>query len=361
MRRILSALIGFSLFVGTLVFVPTLYAGTLEQWSGRLEAVEDQEIRQTLQNSIIAGLIVSPADFDTALACANSRKNGGNPHNGGNTNGGSLNETIAKLSASIPQLDRDAVAAQKGDGMRGHLFEPIIGNLPPSFEAAYNLAIKFDPRSGTNDAPRLDKDIDAFLAVIADDPVIKQALSSTGTTISDLKRNWFGPGLGFEHVIAGEIKGSEVSGYHWWYKFYRDEIAGNAKYISTMGNVGDQHAYTGQFSWDPDGDGPLPRAVKHKGGFIIGNSVQAILALGHIAIESARKLGNIPGAFTFDANVNGETFTWQCYTISGSIRSLYPMGGKAGLPAPADASREYYELEEDAAKALNHAGSLTVH
>ncbi|MFZ2956303.1 MAG: hypothetical protein WA705_05385 [Candidatus Ozemobacteraceae bacterium] len=368
MRRVTR--IAFAFFLSfacvTGILSPSLWAATPDQWTDRLSGIQDQNLRTTLQNSIAAGLITSQADFDAAVSRADYRSHNANPNgnshtasSGGSGNAGALREAIARLTAPLPKLDRDAVVVKKGAGQRERLFEPLTGTLPASFDAAYNLADKFNPRAGTNDVARLDQDIDAFLTTIADDPVIKQALSSTNTTMADLKRNWFGAGLGFEHVVCGELKGKEVSGYHWWYRFYRDELIGKVQTIKSLGNIDDQHAYTGQFTWDPDGDGPLPRANKRKGGFIIGNSVQAILALGHIAIESARKLGAIPGAFTFDADINGETFNWQCYTIGGTIRSLYPMGGKSGM-SEEDTSREYYSLEEDAAKAMG-SGSLTTH
>jgi hypothetical protein len=53
---------------------------------------------------------------------------------------------------------------------------------------------------------------------------------------------------------------------------------------------------------------------------------------------------------TFYANINGETFTWQLYTMGGNIRSLYPMGkGKVEVGyARADyQAEEFFELEDE--------------
>lgn len=362
MRRLSSYLVALSLVFSASFFAPAAQAVTPEEWAGRLATIEDQSLRTTLQNSIAAGLIADRAEFDTAVARAEARRPAFNPIARGSTATGGLGETISTLAAPIAKLDRDAVPVKKVEGFRSadKLFQPYTGKIPASYETAYALALKFNPKSGTNDAGRLDAEIDAYLASIADDPVIKHALSSTGSTMSDLKRNWFGEGLGFEHVIAGEVKGSEVSGYHWWYRFYRDEQTGSAQYLSTLANANDEHAYTGQFTWDPDGNGPLPRAKKKKGGFSIGHSVQAILALGHIAIESARKTGKVPGAFTFFADINGQSFNWQCYAVNGTIRSLYPMGSKSGN-SPEVMAAEYYQLEEGAAEALNPEGNITIH
>lgn len=370
MRRISRFCLSIGLVSMLGGLVPATWAQQPVDWSSRLEAIQDVSLRRTLQNSIAAGLISDEADFETAVARADARFQSQNPTNlvtsrGNNNNGNAqaIREAIAKSVAPIAKLDRDAVEVQKVDGTRsgGKLFLPLSGALPASYEDAYKLALLFDPRVGTDETAKLSSQIDAFLASISDDPVIKQALKSTGTDMAALKRNWFGSGAGFEHVICGEVKGSQVSGYHWWYKFYRDEQTGNTQYVSTLGNAGSDYAYTGAFTWDPDGSGPIPTARKKKGGFIVGNSVQAILALGHIAIESARKFGSIPGALTFDADVNGQTFTWQLYTMGGTIRSLYPMGGKTNMPEPDDIVREFYDLEDEAVQAINPDGSLTVH
>ncbi len=365
MRSISRFGISFGIVFLLCGIVPVSYGQEGIDWNSRLDGIQDASLKRTLENSIATGLIADEADFETAVARAETRFRSQNPTSrssvraGGNTQ--AIRDAIAKSAAPIPGLDRDAVDVEKNEGLRTTLFKPIAEKVPASYEAAYRLAVQFDPRVGTDDNDRLSKDIDAYLASIANDPVIKQALSSTGTTMSDLKRNWFGSGAGFEHVICGEIKGTGVSGYHWWYKFYRDEQNGNAKYVSTLDNAGSEFAYTGAFTWDPDGSGPLPNAKKKKGGFTVGCSAQALLALGHIAIESARKLGSVPGALTFDAAVNGRTFTWQLYTMGGTIRSLYPMGGKGSDVDENRVAEEYFELEEEALQAVNPAGSLTVH
>lgn len=334
----------------------------------RLQTITDQALQKTLANSVSIGLIQTDQEFDAALSEALARKIRGNPevYNGNNNQPSdlspykkALSDQIAKLAEPIAKLDRDALKKVPMNNSRaGNLFGTLQEKVPASYEATYNLTTKFNPKVGTYDSPALDKDIDAYLHSISGDPVIKYALDSTQTTIGDLKRNWFGTGAGFEHVIAGEYKGGEVSGYHWWYKFYCDEKAGRAKYLKTLDGFNNPRVFTGQFSWDPDGSGPISTAMKKKGGFSIGNSPMALLAIGHIAMESARKLGSIPGAMTFRAGINGEVMNWQVYTMGGSLRSLFPMISKGGNDV---SIQKYYESEEDALKAFSAEGSKTIH
>ncbi len=356
MRRFCFSIFSF-LFLAAAVFGA---APNLEIFHDQLQTIADEQLRKTLENSIVAGLIETPQDFDAAVARAESRANNQSPlyySARANANLTAIRQEIEKLAKPIDGLDKDALKVEKNENYKEDretfqfLFNDVSTSIPKSYDLAYELCEKFNPKAGTNDAGKLDKEIDKFLEAIENDPVIKHALKSTDTTIEDLKRNWFGSGLGFEHVIAGELKGSKVSGYHWWYRFYRDEREGLAEVLSSVSDVGNDSIFTGSFYWDPDGkEGPLPRARKPKGGFCNGNSVQAMLAIGHIAIETARKFGSVPGAMTFYANINGETFTWQLYTMGGNIRSLYPMGkGKVEVGyARADyQTEEFFELEDE--------------
>ncbi|PKL41829.1 MAG: hypothetical protein CVV41_16815 [Candidatus Riflebacteria bacterium HGW-Riflebacteria-1] len=323
--------------------------GRLSNFDAQLSAIADSSLRQTLQNSVVAGVIENQHDFDLSVSQAEAAAN----HNStmhfsarAGRDTGSVTDQISKLTAPISGLDRDAVKVAKNPKYKtgeDYLFADINSSLPAIYDKTVDLCNLFNPKNGTNDAPRLDKEIDAFLDSIKNDPVIKHALSCTDTTMQDLKKNWFGSGRGFEHVIAGEIDGKKVSGYHWWYKFYADERAGNAQVKSASADVGNPRAFTGSFHWDPDGDGPLPNAYKPTGGFSIGNSVQAVLAVGHIAIEVARKNGGVPGALRFTASINGADSAWQLFTMGGNIRSLYPMGRSKSQSIDS----EYYEYESE--------------
>ncbi len=323
--------------------------GRLHLFDSQLDNIADSSLKQTLRNSIIAGLIENQHDFDLAVFQAEAAANRNNPVSFsayGNRDTASVADEIRRISAAIPGLDRDAMKVTKNPKYKtgeNYLFEDVTSSLPRSYEASVELCELFNPKNGTNDAPRLAKEIDTYLESIKNDPVIKHALTSTGTTMDDLKKNWFGSGLGFEHVVAGELNGKKVSGYHFWFKFYHDERAGNTQIRAVTADVGNPKAFTGSFYWDPDGeDGPLPNGYKSIGGFSIGNSVQAILALGHIAMEVSRKNGSIPGALRFRANINGAESYWQLYTMNGNIRSLYPI-----KDTRTQSIDEYFELERE--------------
>ena len=332
-------------------------AAQQKDFSEKLNAIEDVKLRRTLSNSIAIGLITTDEELQNAISQSidaqeedaylslststtkkkrnvssnsnNSNNQRGNkPNNPGNS---ALASKITVLSKNLKTLDQAAsVKVQKNEGNKyqNRLFKDISGKVPAAYDNCVKLCNMFDPHTNTPEMNKHGKAIKDFFYSIQNDPCIKEALKVTNTTIDDMINNWFGVGAGFEHVIAGEIKGTKVSGYHWWYKYYADERAGHTEYISSVEAIGNPRMYTGSFNWDPDGNGPLPNAKKPKGGFTLQHSPMAILALGHIAIETCRASGNIPGSLAFRADINGETFTWQLYTMGGTIRSLYPMANR---------------------------------
>ena len=339
-------------------------SGNPSEFASRLAAVEDPSLRLTLSKSIAVGLIKDAREFDSALSIGMARAIRDNPAVFSTRSFYQLNksvgEEISRLAAPISGLDRDSLKnVSMNNNGAGNLFNPISEKIPASYESTYNLAGLFNPKVGTNDAQSLEKEIDRYFQTLSDDPVIKYSLQCTKTSIGDLKRNWFGPGMAFEHIIAGEYKGNEVSGYHWWYKFYRDEQKGGTKYLKTLQANGSKKIFTGQFSWDPDLSGPIPVKMKKKGGFTVGHSPQALLALGHIAIETAKKNGNVPVGITFKAGINGETYTWQVYTVGGSLRSLFPMAAKSGSEDVTPGS--YFAEEEDVLKSATLDEKPSVH
>ncbi|MBP7634303.1 hypothetical protein KBA41_09020 [Candidatus Ozemobacteraceae bacterium] len=351
MTRRLAALVMAALFLG---FSPA-WAEESPDWAALLSQVDEPGLRQTLQNSISNGLIENVREFETALSRARAQR-------GGNNGGSGLSDSISKACTGLASLDRDAIQGMRFDGKQ-HLFMTFGGEFPRSYQAAIKLASCFDPKVGTPELKKNSKEINEYLAVIANDPIIQHALKVTNTTMEDFKENWFGSGAGFEHVICGEMKSTSVSGYHWWYKFYSDDLAGRAKIQGSIDHANDTGIYTGRFTWDPDGSGPLPVLKKNKGGFTIGNSAQALLALGHIAIETSRRNGgNAPSAVQFDANINGHAYTWQLYTFGNTIRSLYPICGSGDTASDyLRIDAEYYDLEEDCLRGLYGEGSFSVH
>lgn len=349
MRRIITG------FLAAIVFSTTLFAGPqqVSNFYDQLGTIEDAALRKTLENSIAAGIIENSHDFKAAVARAEAIANNGSTGyfsaSNATRNISDIRDIIIKQAEPITGLDCDNVKVNKnGNRQKPRLFLDFAGKIPASYESTIKLCRKFNPKNGTNDHARIDADIDAYLNSIKNDPTIAHALKVTNTTIQDLKSNWFGSGRGFEHVIAGEIDGKKVSGYHWWYTFYNDERNGRAQIKSSIAGVGNPLIYTGSFFWDPDGEeGPLPNAIKPKGGFINRNSAQAMLALGHIAIEATRKFGAVPGALSFNANINGEEFRWQLYTMGGNIRSLYPMSNSKGVDVNPDGEDPiHYEVKK---------------
>jgi hypothetical protein len=239
-----------------------------------------------------------------------------------------VNDDIRMHADKIRELDTNRVEGivLGEDRGKGKLFVNVPENIPECYKKTLALVEKFNPQSKTNDHKRLSNEIDAYMDYLAKNPVIQYALNVTNTTIGDFRHNWFGNGMGFEHVIAGELKGSKVSGFHWWYRYYVDEKDGKTNYKYSMEGLDDPNIFTGSFTWDPDGkNGHLPNATKKKGGFTIGNTAIAQLAIGHIAYELRKKSGMNGYSFRFDANINGEEYRWQVYLQGDTIRSLYPM------------------------------------
>ncbi len=312
----------------------------------RLTDVTDPALRRVLSNSVKAGLISTNDDFDLAIRQHNQR--GRNNPAISTPRGSEAAAKISQLAAKLPSIDRDAMKVTMVFGQGGKLFAKLNGSVPSSYDATVALCKKFNPANGTYDSPQISKNIDQYLQTLTNDPCMQYALQVTNTSMTELKNNWFGRGNGFEHVFNGEAKGKSVGGYHFWYKFYVEEAQGDTKFIKQMGS-NDPCMFTGTFNWDPDGAGPMPNCTKKKGGFTVGNSAAVILALGHIAIETARSVtGTTPSALNFQANINGKNYNWQLYTMNDSIRSLYPIVGAPheNFSTGEQMIREFYDLEE---------------
>lgn len=342
--RKLSLTFLFSLFVTC-----SLQAAEVSDFSSKLDQINNEKIHKTLENSIKTGHIKTQAEFDATVERLENSLNSNstkyfsvydrkpkqnhNNHNHNNQGGGdtsALKKKIESLVAPIKKLDKDFIkVVEIEEKYSERLFKDISGQIPASYKATVDLCRKFNPRTNTEEMTANGKAIDAYFQSIKNDPCIQYALSTTNTKIEDMKKNWFGAGACFEHVIAGEIKGSKVSGYHWWYKYYADERSGRCSQMIQLEGLNDQAIFTGSFMYDPDGKGnSYSDCKKPKGGFTNGNSACALLALGHIAIETARSMGSIPGAFKFNADISGNTYTWQVYTMNGTLRSLYPMANR---------------------------------
>ena len=175
--------------------------------------------------------------------------------------------SIASIFREIDELDRDYLEVEVNENAGHHLFGELKTVPTESYKKTMDLIHLFNPSTNSNDHRRLQKQIDVYMDYLSTFEVIKVALARTNTTIRQLRDNWFGSGRGFEHIIAGELKGRKVSGYHWWYRYYMDQQKGLVKYVDSKKGIGDPNVFIGSFYWDPDGSGPLPNSYKKLGGF----------------------------------------------------------------------------------------------
>ncbi len=207
---------------------------------------------------------------------------------------------------------------------------PKDTSLDPSYEATLALCESFDPSPETRDDTQasVSEQVDRYLTLMREKPVIRFALQQTGTSVKELRATWFGPGRGFEHVFCGEARSDgKVGGYHWWYKFYREERTGRVEYHVSLKGTSDPRIATIRFTWDPDGPGGRFRPlVKPIGGFTVGDSPAALLALGHLAVQLKLDRNQDAGP-DFVANINGAPYRWVLVLDrrTGSLVSLYPL------------------------------------
>lgn len=229
---------------------------------------------------------------------------------------------IAAIFQQIHDRDNHKINAPIYENGNGDLFRELGAQPHESYQKTIELADQFNPKNKTNDHNRLRDEIDEYVEYLGQFETIQYALEATDTDLNDLRKNWFGHGRGFEHTLNGEIKGTKVGGYHWWYRYFVDQQDGKVEYVKTKKGASDQNIFAGSFKWDPDGNGPLPNAYKSFGGFTVGHSAHAMMALGHVAMEFAKRNGK-KGGFVFEAPFRGKSYYWQVYTMGGSLRSFY--------------------------------------
>ena len=226
--------------------------------------------------------------------------------------------SIASVFEEIDRLDRDYMEVEVHENEGQKLFGNLKAAPPESYKKTMDLIHLFNPKTNSNEHRRLQKQIDEYVTYLSGFEVIKVALARTNTTIKQLRDNWFGSGRGFEHIIAGELKGRKVSGYHWWYRYYVDQQKGLVSYVDSKKGINDPNVFIGSFYWDPDGSGPLPKSYKKLGGFHIGQSAPAHIAAGHVAMEFSRR-----GGYGFAAPYRGQMYYWQTYSVQGNLRTMF--------------------------------------
>ncbi len=139
---------------------------------------------------------------------------------------------------------------------------------------------------------------------------------------------------GFEHVVVGEQKGAEVSGQHFWYRYYLDDLgvlsgeddidwAGN-RYERRPGRLSAQgrsvpEVATLAYRWDAyDAESgvrrPLTQAI---GGFWVGCSVEGLMALGTVRFFASGPV---------EALINGARYQIDLYRSPDgqSLRTTFP-------------------------------------
>jgi len=140
---------------------------------------------------------------------------------------------------------------------------------------------------------------------------------------------------GFEHVVVGEQKGPDVSGQHFWYKYYLDDLGvlsgeddidwQGTRYarrresrLNAQGRSVPEVA-TLAYRWDaydPEGGvrRPLTQAI---GGFWVGCSIEGLMALGTVRFFA-------PGPV--EALINGARYQLDLYRSPDghSLRTTFP-------------------------------------
>jgi poly(U)-specific endoribonuclease len=255
--------------------------------------------------------------------------------------------------------------------------------IPPSKIRTYDLCRQLfenyalDQQSSEVETPQEREEVHNLIQAIVDTAPMQVARSyveaQIGTTVS--KERWYSTLLelwfrrftqpsgrdlsAFEHVILGEQKGSEISGYHFWYKYYLDDglarqiDGGRANfpglsddriiYLKSREDAGQTNfpeSLTISYRWNaPDYEAQGIRPLTKKtGGFFVGCSIEGLMAIGTVRAHlgaRAPKEGVINGArydlkvFRSDDGKNLRTF----YPIFlGEAGEIITTGGTGETP-----------------------------
>ena len=252
---------------------------------------------------------------------------------------GDIDEALLRIHEFDRTLAVDVELQESLDPNGAKLFADLPEGtiLDPSYDATFEFCQKFDPYN-RSDAEVSDEEIEAYLEPLMETGPLLEAFYVTGrSSMDDLKNAWFRGGRGFEHVVCGETgRGTKLGGYHFWYMHYRYERDGRGSYeganygsLDPQAGMADTHIVTGNMSIDPDGPGGEAwLSKKPRGGFTVGHSVSAILAIGHLAIYGNKFIldPDIGGSNRglVETNVNGKTYPWTFHRQGGSVRTLWP-------------------------------------
>ncbi len=226
-----------------------------------------------------------------------------------------------------------------GEGPEHRLFAEV--QIPAHKRPTYELCkalfdnYRLDQTKAEDTTPAEAREILALLDAVTDSAAMQAARehveARSGRTLSRdawqeaLYRIWFRPFdlgrnldlSGFEHVVVGEQKGPDVSGYHFWYKYYLDDLGvlsgeddidwdgtrynGHRRPDGRLGQQGRTvpEVVTLSYRWDAfDAEAGVRRPlVQPIGGFWVGCSVEGLMALGTARFfERGRVEATINGA-----------------------------------------------------------------
>ncbi len=193
-------------------------------------------------------------------------------------------------------------------------------------------------------------EIDALMAGIIDTEPMRLARSfieaqtadsfSTMGWYAKVKTIWFkefssSSGIdlsGFEHVVVGEAKGQTLGGYHWWYKYFLDDMFELRPFEDRVDYLGPRYGNAPTGATVPDVvtiaydiratdffTGETRTLKKKIGGFWVGPSIEGLMALGTVRfIKGARA--------PREATINGHRYALELFKdASGAfLRTFYP-------------------------------------
>ena len=234
--------------------------------------------------------------------------------------------------------------------------------IPKSKRATYDLVKKlFDNYTLDQSKPETSQtaeekaEIAAFINAIKDTEPMKLARqfieSENGAFMTDeewydsIHKTWFEiydykdstpQRSGFEHVFVGEMNGSKLGGYHFWYKYFLDDKAidgyANGKdsidYLGTRyfsnpeEGVSNPNAVTLRYELDAFDyeNGATQKLFKSTGGFDVGCSPEGLIALGMACFNDPRSTKS-----TVINNVKLELRLFKAGPGESSINTFYSM------------------------------------
>jgi poly(U)-specific endoribonuclease len=210
------------------------------------------------------------------------------------------------------------VNEERNAGAEHRVIDEVV--IPAAKQESYNLAAKLfnnytlDQTKPERNFPEEEAEVQKFLDVVYKSAPMQLARNfvseQSGQDVSEdqwwaiLQRVWFEQYddgrnqdlSGFEHVVVGEQKQGKVQGYHFWYKYYMDELfrrddeddveSDLIKFIKWKNLPGDvsPEVVTLSYEWrafDYEAE-KFRKLIKPIGGFWVGPSIEGLLALGTV-------------------------------------------------------------------------------